>query len=208
MKTETRRAKPVSDATQRLLDEMRRDAAPSADKLERARAEVAKLRDLEMESETLSFRLKEIGQDIRHVKEKTLVDIFDEVGIDRLGLPAEGNAPPYEVELAEYYHANIPEERRTEAYGYLTKAGHADLIKTTFVVEFGLRDGKQTAAFERLLEKNVVLYSKKQGVPWNTLTAWFRTEHKRKPLPARTMELIGATVGRVAKVVKQQKEKK
>jgi hypothetical protein len=52
-----------------------------------------------------------------------------------------------------------------------------------------------------------VQYSVKRGVPWNTLTAWFKAEHKRKPLPAKAMELLGATVGRVAKVVKQKEKK-
>jgi hypothetical protein len=203
----TQRAKPVSEATRALLDEMRADAAPSEDKLDKVRDMISRLRDTEMVVETLQQRVSEHKQTIKEIKEKTLVDLFDDAGIDRLGLPAQGNLPPYEVQLGEYYHANIPDERQRDAYAYLTKTKNEDLIKTTFTVAFGLRDAKSAAKFEALLKKSKVTYDKKQGVPWNTLTSWFRVEHRRKPLPVKVMEILGASVGRVAKVVKQKEKK-
>ncbi len=190
-----------------LLDEMRADAAPSQDKLDRARAEVERLRDLEIDHAALTERLAFVKDQIRQIKERSLVDIFDEAGIGSLGLPSSGNLPPYEVELADYYHANIPDDRRDEAFNYLRKAGQADLIKTTFTVEFGLREAKAAERFARSLDKAGIGYGSKCGVPWNTLTAWFRDEHKRKAIPAKTREFLGATVGRVVKVVKQKQVK-
>jgi hypothetical protein len=199
--------KAVSTATRALLDEMRDDARPSEDKLERARVEVARLRDLELEVAGLEARTSDAKAAIKEIKEKTLVDIFDEVGIDALGLPASGNMPPYEVELCDYYHANIPEDHRAEAFEYLRKIRQEDLIKTSFTIEFGLREAKQADRFARSLDKAGIAYSSKSGVPWNTLTAWFKAEHKRKPMTGKVKDLLGATVGRVVKVVKQKEKK-
>lgn len=207
MKTATKRAKPVSEATRALLAEMQQDATPSEDKLTKVRAEISKLRSLEFEANSLSERQSEIANDVRQIKEKTLIDLFDDAGVNKLGIDADGNLPPYEVELGEYYKANIPEENKSEAFAHLRKIGHEDLIKTTFTIEFGLRDAKAADRFRRSLEKADVIFAEKNGVPWNSLTAWFKLEHKKKPLPIKVMALLGATVGRVAKVVKQKEKK-
>jgi hypothetical protein len=199
--------KPVSAATRALMDEMRVDAAPATDKLERARDMVRQLRDQEAEIAGLEERLKTAKETARQMKEKTLPDFFDEVGVSSLMLEAEGNMPKFEIAIADYYHANIPEEEAPAAFSYLKSRGEEDLIKTTFTIAFGLNEAKQTERFARSLEKAGIEYSVKQGVPWNTLTAWFKVEHKRKPLPAKAMALLGATVGRVAKIVKQKETK-
>jgi hypothetical protein len=200
-------SKPTSATTRALLDEMRDDAKPSDDKLERVRTELEKLRRFELEVADLESRVGDGKAAIKEIKEKTLVDLMDEVGIDAMGLPAEGNMPPYEVRLGDYYHANIPEENKDEAFDYLKKTGNEDLIKTTFTIEFGLREGKQAERFARSLDKANVPYSSKSGVPWNTLTSWFKAEQKKKPLTTKVKGLLGATVGRVVKVVKQKETK-
>jgi len=208
MKSSAKRAKPVSEATRALLSEMRGDAAPAEDKLERARDMVRQLRDLEMEAEALETRLTETKAAALEMKEKTIPDFFDEAGVPKLGVAGDGNLPPFEIEIKDRFHANIPEENAEDAYAYLTKTKNDDLIKTTFTVAFGLKEGKAAERFARSLEKAGIEYSAKRGVPWNTLTAWFKTEHRRKPLPAKVMALLGASVGRVAKVVKIKQEKK
>ena len=204
MKTQAKAKSAVASA---LVDEMRADAKPSEDKLDQARIVLAQLRDLELEQVELEERLKTIAETVKLTKEKTIVDMFDEAGINRLGLPADGNLPPYEIEIADFYKANIPAETKDEAFDYLRKVGSEDLIKSTFTIEFGLREAKQTERFQRSLDKAGIDYSLKQGVPWNTLTAWFKTEHKKKPLTVKAMALLGAVTGRVAKVVKQKEGK-
>lgn len=201
------KAKPVSAATRALLDEMSQDAAPKGDKLDRLKQGVIRLRDMEFEKAALEERTKTLSEDIQTMKEKTLVDLFDEAGSNLHGVPAEGNMPAFTVEIGDYYHANIPADKKTEAFEHLRKIGHEDLIKTEFKIAFGLREAKQADRFRRSLQKAGIKFSETHGVPWNTLTAWFRVEHRRKPLTAKAMALLGATVGRVAKVV-TQKEKK
>lgn len=199
--------KPVSAATRELLAEMRTDEAPSEDSLKAIRAKVAELRELEFERTRLVDLAKETAQNIMHLKEKLLPDMMDEAGVSNVGIAAQGNLPPYDVRIRDRFHANIPDEGEAEAYEYLRKTKNDDLIKTTFTISFGLKESKQTATFQKLLDKAGVLYSVKQGVPWNTLTAWFKAEHRRKPLPPKAMAVLGATVGRVAEVVKAKKER-
>jgi len=199
--------KTVSAATRALLDDMREDSKPSDDRLDVLRTEIAKLRDQEYEISELEARLTELKSVVKETKEKTLVEMFDEAGVNRLGIDAAGNLPAYEIEINDRYHANIPDEVEGEAFEYLQQTGHADLIKTVFTIQFGLKEAKATERFQRSLDKAGIVYSARKWVPWNTLTAWFKTEYKRKPLPAKAMELLGASIGRVAKVVKQREKK-
>jgi hypothetical protein len=208
----TLKAKPISAATRAMLDELEeQDAAAGAapeDKLEQIRNKVRELRELELEKAQLADKLKTVNIAINDVLWTKLPQIMDESGVPSVEIAADGNKPPYVVRVSDHYKANIPDETAPEAFELLRKMKSEDLIKTTFTVSFGLREAKATAAFEKLLQKSGVEYGKKQGVPWNTLTSWFRVEHKKKPLSARAMALIGASVGRVAEVVNQKKERK
>lgn len=205
----TTQTKPVSAATRAMLDEMEeRDAvATPEDKLERARDLIRKLRDAELDAATLDERLKDTKRVILDLKEREIPSFFDEAGVPSLSVAGEGNSPPFNVVIDDRYYANIPAENRDAAFAYLRETGHEDLIKVSFTVEFGLREGKASDRFRRSLEKADIQYTEKCSVPWNTLSAWFRTQHRKKPLTAKAMALLGATVGRVAKVV-TPKEKK
>jgi hypothetical protein len=200
-------SKTASAASRAMLDELRADARPNEDRLETARNVVRKLRDHEMVAAELDARLSETKQTIREMKERELPDLLDGIGVPEITLAAEGNNPPYKIAISDRYHANIPEEERDAAFEYLKKTGNEDLIKTTYTISFGLREGKQSERFGRSLDKAGIEYSVTCSVPWNTLTAWFKDQHKRKPLPAKAMAWLGASVGRVAKVVKQKEKK-
>ena len=204
MKTQAKAKSAVASA---LVDEMRADAKPSEDKVELVRAEITRLRDLELEKENLQSRISEINDAVKTLTFNTLVDMFDEAKISQLGLPAEGNMPAYNVAIGEHYKANIPDETKEEAFDYLRKVGSEDLIKSIFTIKFGLREAKQAERFRRSLDKAGIEFSLTEGVPWNTLTAWFKSEHKKKPLPVKAMALLGAEHCRVAKVVKQKEGK-
>ncbi len=202
-------ARPVSAATQDLLDDMRADGAAPVDKLEQARDMVRDLRDREMDIAALEERLKESKRVVKEIKEKTIPDFFDEVGVPKLGIDADGNMPAFEIEIKDRYHANIPDETEAEAHAYLKKVGAEDLIKTTFTIAFGLRESKAAERFARSLDKAGIPYSSRHGVPWNSLTSWFTEEYQKskKPFTIKVMAMLGATVGRVVKVVKQKETK-
>lgn len=185
----------------------KKPAAP--DKLEACRAKVKEMRDKTKEVEDAQARIKELNKQIAQIRDHDLVGLFDEAKIDSLGVPAEGNQPAFEVELEEYFHANIPKGNEAGAYEWMKKTKNEDMIKTSYTIEFGLGESKDCAKFEKALDKMGCGYDKKQGVPWNTLTSFVKGEFKAKrPLTAKVMGLLGAEHFRRAKVVTQKKEKK
>lgn len=205
-----KRTKPISAATQAMLDEMQADAArpASADKVEVARKKATELRDLEKTKADLEEQVKETNKAIEKIKWQELPDLLLDAKLDSITVAAEGNHPAFVVEVGDHYHANIPAENAGRAYAYLEKQGMEDMIKTTFTVSFGLGEAKDCAKFQKALEKTGEPYEKKQSVPWNTLTAWIKGEFKAgRPLSEKVMGLLGATVKRVANIKTPKKEK-
>ena len=192
----------VSKPSAALAAKMKADVPQvPEDKLEKARDYLRQSRDLDKEVRDLAERLKERQASLLTLKQKTLPDFFNEIGIDNLGLPAEGNLPAYDAKLVPYYHANIgadwDTERQEAAFGYLAaQEGGEAMIKTVITVELGRGDRKVAEKVEAALDKIKVPYSRKLGVPWNTLTAWVKEQierHKTTP----DLNLLGATVGSV-----------
>jgi hypothetical protein len=187
-----------------MREEAARQPPASKDRLDRVRRKIIELRDLEIETASLEERQKEQSAKILAIKHKELVDLFDEAKITKLGVEASGNLPAYEIEIKPYYHANIPEDTKDKAFAWLQKNGHGDLIKATYTVAFGMGEEKRRKKFEELLVKGKYEFEYKFGVPWNTLTAFVKEqiEHYRKEPP---LKLFGATVGRVANLVREKK---
>lgn len=186
------------------------DGARTDDRLTSAvEAKIVELRDLELEKSKLEERLRDVNIAINDMLWSKLPTMMDEARVDSMGIPGRGNEPPYNVKLDTHYKANIPPEHVAEAYAFLRKQNAHDLIKTQYTVSFGLGEAKAAKKFEDVLRKAKVDFEVKQGVPWNTLTAWFKNEYKRRPslFKVRAREILGATVGRVAIVVKAKKER-
>lgn len=188
------------------LDEiMMADAAtPNEDALKKVRALVASRRDLQQEANSLEERAKEKQRAIRDMDYKILPELFSVVGIDRLGLPAEGNQPALEAVLSDYYRANIAadwsEERRGAAFAHLQKLGMGELIRRNFEVSFA-PDDPAWSDFANLLTDQGIPFSMRMSVPWQTLTAALRALYEGgSRLSAVDLEAIGATVGQVVKL--------
>ena len=208
-----KKPKPVSQETRALLDAMASDDSQQApaDKLEEVKNLVRELRKEEIDLKDLEERVSLSKERINQLKHKTIVDKMDEIGINKIGIDAEGNLPRYDIETGPYYHANIAEgweeERKAAAYTWLEKNKHGDLIKATYSIQFGRGEAKLRKAFESLLKKSKTEYAVKLGVPWNTLTSFVKEQIEVKKVTP-PLEVLGATVGRVAKVVNQKKERK
>lgn len=196
-----------------VLALMREDAAkpPTEDKLDKIRAKISKLRDLEVEVEQLEEKRKEKNKEIYEIKANDLVALFDQAKVDNVGIPESGNLPAYNMEVGWIYKANIgtPDDPKVDDYGkaiaYIKKH-EPDMLKTSYVIEFGLGEDEKRKKFEKLLEKNKIQYSSSFGVPWNTLTAWVKEQievHKKSP----PLKLLGATVERVAKLIKPKADR-
>lgn len=213
MKTKGIAAQPrkkISAATQALLDEMKQDAGrpPPESQLAEVRDKVREFRDIEKRIADHEQAIVELKSRRKEITDHELVTLMDDAGIPSITLAAEGNLPAFEVEVGAYYHANIsaewPEEKRRKAFGWIAKY-HGGMLRNTFVISFGKNSEKLQAEFAKLAAKHKLPHKNEFGVPWNTLTAFVKDQienHRRRP----PLDLLGATVGRVAKI-KKQKEK-
>jgi len=201
----------MSDAelTRRLEQEA--DEAPPQDKLEFVRDQVRHMRDLERRIEDVEALGKELRGQRRHMETETLPDLFMELGINNLGLEAEGNMPAYDARLQDHYHANIrsdwPDGQQQEALEWLRDHGLGDIIKTVITIELGLGSGSLLDKVENFLNKLKIPYQRQQSVPWNTLTMMVKDRYRNgKPLGTKDLRVLGATVGHIVKL-KPKKEK-
>src|SRR5262245_51840119 len=124
----------MNKSKSKLERQMAQDAvSPPADALARIRDLVRLRRDLKAEIESLEERLKERQSVVKELEYSTLPNLFTDIGIDRLGVPAEGNSPAVKAELKDYYKAVIQaewtEERRLAAFARMQALGMGDLIR-------------------------------------------------------------------------------
>ena len=187
------------------LAKVARPIQPREDKLEALRLVVRAHRDLMDRIASLEEEVKQARKTKWEMESQTLPDMFNEAGVDRVGIPAEGNMPSYDAVLAPYYHANIPPESKEEACIWLDDHGHGDLIKTTVRVELGREEREKAKQVESMLQELGVNYSQDLGVHWKTLTAWLQEQiEKQNPIPPLT--IIGAVVGHIVRL-KERKVK-
>lgn len=193
-----------------VLSLMKASAAKPApqDKLDKLRAKIREVREIEMQRKDLVERNAALGTRLYEIQTKELVDLFDAAKVDNVGIPEEGNLPAYNMEIGTIVKANIGtfDDPKVDDFGksieYIKKLEPA-MIKTTYVVGFGLGEDKRRKEFEKLLKTNKYDYSSSFGVPWNTLTAWVKEALEDKKLKSTlNLKLLGATVERTAKLIK------
>jgi hypothetical protein len=194
--------------TKKMTPEMAAIMRPSHvsdDKLETLRKHVREHRDLLMQVRDAEDALKTLKKKLNDMESKELPDLFHAAGVDSVGLPAEGNLPAYDATLKPYYHANIPEQNRPEAFGWLHQHGFGDIVKTVFKIEFGLCEDAPTQQLQEQLDKLGVEYSKDMNVPWKTLTAWLKERMEKRDTDLPSLSIFGATVGTVVKLKERRK---
>lgn len=186
-------------------------AKASPDRVEKVRSALRQWRSLQKTKEDLSEQLKQTNISIRELEFQKLPDLFREAGIDKLGLPAEGNLPAYDSKLEPYYKANIAAdwdpERRAAAFAALRKAKAGDLIKTVITIQLGLKTEALRKAILKALQALGLTsehYTIEEAVPWKSLTSWVKDRiEKHKTIPP--METLGAEIGSIVKL-KQRKD--
>jgi uncharacterized protein YeeX (DUF496 family) len=183
---------------------------PSPDKLEFIRDQIRSMRALHREIQDAEERVRILKSQKREMEMQILPDLFMQIGVTNIGLTAEGNEPPYEAKIEDYYHAVIsaewPEERRKAALDWIEKNKLGDLIKTVITIEFGKGTTKLVRKIEAVLSEFKVPYSKQRNIAWNTLTAAIKEMYRDgRVLGDTDLATIGAYVGKIVKL-KQKKE--
>jgi|KBSSwiStaDraftv2_1062776.scaffolds.fasta_scaffold07344_2 hypothetical protein len=183
----------MRSSTQKVINE---------DSLERAKTAVRAVRDLQAQissaEEALSAMKRELYKKIR----EELPDLFFEVGIDKVGIPAEGNMPAYDATLKPFAKAVIAagwdEERKAQAFEYLEANGASSLIKNKIEIQLDRGDFELATKLRGVLESMNVDYESEMSVQWNTLTSWLKErirQHKTPPL-----DIIGGDVGQIVEL--------
>lgn len=208
--TKTTKTKGDRAPSADILEEAEADASapPPQDKLDKITELMGELRDIEVALTDIEERRSKLSERKRQILEKDLVDAMDGAKVKNMTLDATGNLPSLKVECGAYYHANIaadwPEEKRKKSFAWIDRY-HPGMLRSTITVSCGKGTRAQQKKIMALAAKLKMPASCEFGVPWNTLTAFVREqieEEKRTP----PLDLLGATVGRVVKIIKQKEK--
>ena len=179
----------------------------SDEHLVRARAMAKEFAATEEMIEKFEERLKKLRERRQELAMREIPEFFDSIHTDAIGVPEAG----VDVKVVPYFHANIqadwPEEQRRKAFDYLEQSGDGDVVRVTLSVDFGRKELKLARELETLIRSwkgpNEHPPRLEMGVPWNTLTKLVREKIEAKKKV--DLDVLGATVGRTAKIVKRRK---
>lgn len=205
---------PLLDVTRAPTDQATRRVAAAARELALADARLKRAEAL----------CEQVRQRRNHLATKVLPELMDSAGQDRAGLPDMGCDVVVEPVCSAVIRADWPLDKREAAFAHLEALGAGDLVRATLVVEFARED----LPLARRLHEAVVKWlaqrrgaepavSLNMGVHWKTLTSWLANhlareqEHDPHAAPRNTpavdLETLGATVGRICRVVPRKKDK-
>lgn len=179
----------------------------SDDKLTELRNKVVEAKNIVLTISELEEKLAEANKKLQEMQQKILPDMFMEIGIEEISVPATGNFPAFKATCQPFYAAGISAKwdvaKRQEAFKYLTEHGAGDLIKTEVGLKFHREARSDAVALVQKLEQQGLEPDLKEAVHTATLTAWLREQVEQNNWTP-DLEKIGGTVGRVVKI----KEKK
>src|SRR5688572_21070159 len=116
------------------------EVAPSETSLEELREAAEVLVRKRQEVESLEKTLKQRKAELRDYEMRELVDVFDRVGTDHIGLPEMG----FDAVVKPYYHASISadwdEGRRQDAFDLLDEKNAGDLVKAVITITIDRED--------------------------------------------------------------------
>jgi hypothetical protein len=176
---------------------------PTQEKMARLYERAEELARLELDIAKDEEALQRKKDDRTTLRQKTLPEMFDEIGTDRLGVP--GFAA--DVVLTSRVHASIAadwdEEKRARGFAEIERLNSEAMIKVTVEVQF---DKKEFELAARLVEHIRGLnwlgghtVSVRKGVAWNTLTKWVgEMIDKRVPLD---LQAVGGSLTRECNIV-------
>lgn len=154
------------------------------------------------EKDDLEKQLKTLNEELQDLQMKELPAAMEAIGLTEIGV---GNQ---RLLVEPYFYANIgakwEEPKREAAFDYLESVGGADLIRVDVTIPFTKKElGKARELCKKLQELGYDPMVSK-GIPWASLTAWVR--EKVTGGKSLDLQILGATVGRKAKIEKRKKE--
>lgn len=172
--------------------------------LARMAAELVKVDDTLSKAERL---VEELKAKRHQLVSKSLPDMFDRCMTDKIGLPEES----CDVVVEARYHAAIkadwPDEQRDAGFDELERVDAGDLVRCVLSVTFGKGELERARAVAAYLQawnefENRPITIRRE-VPWNTLTAFVKTEMEAGNKHRLDLEKLGARAGREARIIRR-----
>jgi hypothetical protein len=184
------------------------NALPQDQRMAHAHAAAQRMYETQLAIKDLEERLSATRRELNALQFETLPAILDNLGVDRLGVPAQANMPAFDLTLSPYCKAvipaNWPEQKRAAAFAELIAFGHEDLIKTEIITALPRGQHPLVKQLVNLIRAHGVEPSVNENVHHGTLTAWLMSRlETHQPLP--DLETIGANVGRIVRL-KERRE--
>ena len=181
----------------------------SSDKLVLLQKHASDARDLALRIATGEELLKELKEQLKELQQDKMPSLLDELKLDRIGVPKDGNKPAMDYKLIQQISGSIAaswsDERRQEAFDVLKKYKAESLIKTEVTAKLpkgSLKIAKQLVAAAKKLK---VTAEMKQAVHAATLSAWLKEIYDGgQSLPQTDLEKIGGYIGRVVKAEERE----
>lgn len=161
--------------------------------------------DLKREIDSLEERATELRKKASNMDFVQLPDLFTQLGVRRLDIEAEGNAPAFTATLNPYYKAVIQagwdDERREEAFALLEDIGLGSLVKWTVTATLGSDAEEKARYVSSLLSADHIPHAVARDISWTTLTAAIREMHESgHQFGDRELRILGATIGKIVKL--------
>ena len=217
-----------------IFAEMEADAASGQFKRAPTPEESANLTKLGQELVEIDRRiarglalLKELGDRKNELQMRTLVDAMDAVGQDRIGLPGAGpDDPGCDLVSSDYYKAGLPnpdtfktEEEKAEAQRLRDEGikwlsedeDGVNILTTTITVTLpkgSMEKAKELVGYLTSEQGGGVEESRvklEEGAHWGTLTSFVKEQVREKKRSDLPLKALGATVGRIVKIVPRKK---
>ena len=157
-------------------------------------AEIARaVREKEEELQTLELLAKKAKAELLKLTDEDLPNLILELGVRDFTLE-DGS----KVALKTIYGAHIKVENQDEAFAWLKKAGHDEIIKNTTSCKFGRGEDNQALDFVKLAESQGFPVTQKREIHPGTLKGFVRERVEAgEDFP---MSLFGAFIGQRATI--------
>lgn len=124
---------------------------------------------IEADIEALESQLKDKQDLLKDYDQNKIPALIEAAGLQEVTTKAG-----YKVSIKQEYRGNISEDNAEYALDWFIKSGGADTVKNKFEVPVSINDKETMALLEQIFNKAGVAYTRKLGIPWNTLAAVIR----------------------------------
>lgn len=171
--------KPIGDASLKALSE-----------------KATELQELDKAIKLWEKELGKMKADYRELSEVSIPNMLNELGLSEITLK-DGN----KINTSTYYSARITEDKRDEAFLWLSQNGFGDIIKNTVSVSFGREEDDSAKELAQELEMNGHTTAQKKWVEPMTLKAFVREQvEKGADLPLETFNVY---IGQKTRIIKK-----